>query len=727
MNTPILHATSIFLTKLHLLLLITLAIILYSLQAHAFTGPGNQDEPEKYVQTHLVADKVNIHAGDIIRLGVHKSIYPGWHTYWLNPGDSGTAAQVEWSAPEGFKISQIEWPTPQKIPYGPLVNYGHEGEVTLLQNLTAPSDYDGAPFTLSANINLLVCHEICIPETHQASITFNDAGSTASPDIIRTAEKVLPVTKGWPATYIEKNGELHIHVQVEDMSFLETAQNIALLPEEWGLIDNLADVQASPLNTGFQLRQKRGERPLSDVQNAAFVLSYQDQNGQAHAFRLSAQADMAAPAPSQQQDKNADTVSAKTETGISLWQALLFALLGGVILNLMPCVFPVLSMKALSLVNLKGKEEKKAKQSGLAYSAGILFSFALIGGLLIALKSAGTQIGWGFQLQSPVVIILLTYLVFIIGLNLSGFFEFSGRFSHIGQKLTQKSGNTGAFFTGVLATLVATPCTAPFMAGALGFALTQNALISMLVFLFLGLGLALPYLALCYIPILREGLPKPGAWMETFRQFLAFPMFITAAWLIWVLSKQVDPLSVFLTLSALIAIVFTIWLYKKSAGSQQNLFTRALVLATCLFVFAVPFMSSQAPQTDGAQAQTSAQQNWDDFTSQKLESLLEGDKAVFTNMTAAWCITCKLNEKVALSTAGTKALFEERNITYLKGDWTNQNSDITGYLQKFGRSGVPLYVYYAPRDPQSGERPEPVVLPQILTPGIVKKAVSKNL
>lgn len=694
--------------KKHILTFFFVFLVFAGFSFSATAQTNSHNEPEQYVQVRLIADQTNVKGGETIRIGLEHTIYPKWHIYWKNPGDSGTPPQIQWNLPEGFKTTELEFPVPKKLPYGPLTNYGHEGQVILLQDLTIPEDIGSQPITLKAEVDLLVCHEICIPESHDVWITLN-GNTPAETQKINAAENLLPSEKDWPATYMEEDGNFIIKVVLEDVSEIADAKNLFIAPEDWGPIDNNADAAIEILDTGFRIIQKRGERDLSEISALPILASY-THNGEKKSFRIIANPENP-PAPIQN-----STVS------MTIIQAVLFAILGGIILNLMPCVFPVLSMKALSLVSLQGEDEKKARAHGISYTAGILASFGLIAALLLLLKAGGSQIGWGFQLQNPAVIIALTYLVFLIGLNLSGFFELPNRLAGAGQNLTQKSGHTGSFFTGVLATLVATPCTAPFMGAAMGFALTQPAAISMLVFLTLGFGLALPYLLLCYIPALRSKLPKPGHWMETFRQFLAFPMFITTAWLVWVLSQQVTETGVLCVLIGLIAIAFTIWLMKikPEAGLGKGL-TLLLAILTIGFVISSITMPTKETQTSSMQQGTDSDVH--DFTPARLSNLLAGDDPVFTNMTAAWCITCKVNEKVALKNEKAIQLFMDKNIQYLKGDWTNKDPDITNYLNSFGRTGVPLYVYYGPRDSQSGERPEPVVLPQILTLGVLEKAL----
>ncbi len=681
----------------------------------------NGQEPENYVQARLIANQTQVSGGDIIRVGLEQTIHPHWHVYWKNPGDSGTPTIINWDLPEGFAVSELQWPRPEKIPYPPLTNYGHEKQIILLQNLSIPDDIGPEPITLKASVDLLVCRDICIPESHNVSLTLN-GGQTAEPEKVAAAEQQRPSFKDWESKFYKKDNNFILTIKTNNAADILAANNHIVFPEVWGAIDNAAESEIEENEDGLTFIHKAGERDFEDFDTLPVVVTYED-GGQTKAFRV-----IAENISGQYNQSNITPVASENsntppKTSIGFFQAILFALLGGLILNLMPCVFPVLSMKAISLVKLSDQEEKKARLYGLSYMAGILVSFGLIAAALLALKAGGAQIGWGFQLQSPAVITFLIYLIFTLGLNLAGFFEFSGRLSGVGHKLSQKSGNRGAFFTGILASIVATPCTAPFMGVAMGFALTQPAAVSMIVFLSLGLGLALPLLAICFIPSVRSLLPKPGVWMENFRQLLSFPMFITAAWLVWVLSQQINPVGVLCVLIGLIGIVFVIWLYRllPSAGSKRYV-GFAVLMAAIIFILSPFFMPE--PIID-KQTHRSVEQNWLTFTPQTLEEALRGDHPVFTNMTAAWCITCKVNEKVALSNHKAKALFEDNKIIYLKGDWTKQDPDITHYLDSFDRQGVPLYVYYGARDPQTGKRPDPVVLPQILTFGLLSRTVQK--
>ncbi len=671
---------------------------------------SNNSEPDKYVSVNAFTDKTAVVGGETISLGIEQTIYPKWHTYWLNPGDSGLASNVDWDLPEGYGISPLEWATPEKIPFGPLTNYGYEGQVVLLQNLTIPTNISSGPITINGKVNVLVCHDICIPETHDVQITLN-GNETLNPTAIKNAREKLPDPLEQKAAFYEDQENFIIEIHGQETDF--NTENIYIAPEEWGLVINSTEATIQKTNNGYKIIQKRGERSLSEITEFPFILHDGD-----NAYRL-----VATPKTAKKSvittPASDNKIITPSDSSTTFVKAFIFALFGGIILNLMPCVFPVLSMKALSLIQLSGKEEEKARLYGLSYTAGILISFGLIAAILIGLKAAGAQIGWGFQLQNPIVISLLAYLVFIIGLNLYGFFEFKVGFENAGQKLTNQSGNKGAFFTGVLATLVATPCTAPFMGVAMGYALTQGAFAALIIFLTLGLGLALPYLALCFIPSLRTRLPRPGAWMETFKQFLSFPMFLTAAFLIWVLSQQAGSMSVLLIISAMTAIIFVIWLWRLIPKQGFVRLISLIILGLSIaFIIATPVLLKTETHVT-----ISSADNEQAYSAKKLDELLEGNDPIFTNMTAAWCITCKVNERVALQAQDVQEIFANNNIQYLKGDWTNQNPEITQYLNSFNRQGVPLYVYYGPRDAQSGTRPDPVLLPQILTANLIKKTI----
>ncbi len=708
-DTPM---NSIF--KTPLFLLAALAFI-SSFSGHGQAQGLDEAQRERLVSIRLLPEYGRIKAGQEIWMGTEQSITKHWHTYWKNPGDSGTPTKITWDLPTGFTIGEIEWPTPKKLPYGPLLNYGYEGNVMLLQKLAAPEALPESPITLKATIELLVCKEECIPEYGDFEITLNGENAELEDNsaYINAAASKLPTKTDWSVSYAENDGNLILILP--NMNDIDV-NSLRFFPLDWGIVNNTAAPKTMLSSDGLTLTQARGDRALSDIKTLSGVLAYEDVNGKTHSGAFTAQPAKAMPASVKQ------TQSAHDTQNTGLGKALILALLGGLILNLMPCVFPVLSMKALSLVKTADKNHAHVRLQGLAYTAGVMLSFLAIAGGLIALKAAGAQIGWGFQLQSPIVVGVLTYLLFLLGLNLMGFFEFANPFANTGSELARKDGISGSFFTGVLATLVATPCTAPFMATALGYALVQPAAISLMVFAALGFGLALPYLLLSFIPAFQKLMPRPGVWMERFKQALAFPMFAAAIWLVWVISQQSGSLGVLVLLMSGLLITLSIWLYQhRPAQKQLRLALTALSIIAALSALGSLTILKTVNIEDVINIEES---NFgEEFTQDKLDHLLtESENPIFVEMTAAWCITCKVNHASSINIDSTKALFKEKRVHYLIGDWTNQNPAITKYLDRYGRSGVPIYVYYAP--PINGVRPEAIVLPQILTPKIIKDTVT---
>ncbi len=674
------------------------------------TAVAQGQAQDQRVQIRLLAEKGQVSGGDEIWIGIEQVITPHWHTYWKNPGDSGTITKADWTLPEGSEISDIYWPTPKRLPFGPLMNYGYEDNVVLLQKLKLPDTLPDGEIVLSADIELLVCKEECIPEYGTYTLSLNDENSQSEDNtgFFENATSKLPRSQNWEASFFQDDQNFHLNITLpEKVTQAINLETVEFYPADWGLVENAKPQSAKIDAQTLTIKQSKGERNYQDLKTATFILTYKDQNQQKQSVEISAKPKMKAAVKPQEQ-----SILTTNDSTITIAQALLFAILGGLILNLMPCVFPVLSIKALSLVKIADKDPALAKMHGIAYTAGVIISFLAIAGTLLVLKSAGSQIGWGFQLQNPMVVGALAYLLFIIGLNLMGYFEFGNSLGNVGNKLTQGQGLNSSFFTGVLATLVATPCTAPFMAGAIGFALTQTALVNLAIFTALGFGLALPYLALSFAPALQKVMPKPGAWMDTFKQFLAFPMFAAAIWLVWVLSKQAGSTGVLQILSGMGLIGFSIWLLKVTE-SRSSKAVSVLLLVIAAFMLIIP--TAQTPQSDISNDQS--QEFGEVFSTEKLNTLLtESDHPVFVEMTAAWCITCKANHAIAINIPSTKKAFAQNNVHYLIGDWTNQDPDITRYLNAYKRNGVPIYVYYAARNKQTGQRPDAKILPQILTP-----------
>lgn len=718
-----------------------LAVLLMSFPAQA------QDSARtEHLEYRLLPGAVTAGPGEAVPVGIRLDIAPHWHTYWRNPGDSGLAIRTTWDFPDGFELSEEKWPVPDKIYEGPLANYGYETEATLIQTLRLPQSLPEGPIDLPLKIDVLVCKDICIPESASLTLRLNDPErvQTDGDAVLQGAQAALPHTVEGHYTFhrTEKDGQklFSLMLTPDDPAALEriAEETAEFFPYEWGVLDYPASPDVRIENGVLSLtHETSGERDLAELETVDGVLVYRDAQGQKQGFEVKARPaeDITGTKAAEKtgektgaeenvQARNIASSAASAPMGLAL--AVLLAIAGGLVLNLMPCVFPVLSIKALSLVKMTEKHPDIAKAHGLAYTGGVILSFLAIGAALLILKQAGSAIGWGFQLQNPVAVGLLAYLLFLIGLNLMGVFEFGGRLANLGGGLTQKGGPAGSFFTGVLATIVATPCTAPFMGAALGFAIVQPAVIAMSVFAALGLGLALPYLILSFVPAFRKILPRPGAWMDTFKQFLAFPMFASAIWLVWVISQQSGPEGVQVTLLGMLSFALALWLARRAPGNMaaKNILRLFIVFFVLFPVVTLAYMKTKAEDVACAiKTYTFGEQ----FSPGRLALALEGDQPVFVEMTAAWCITCKANHIAAIDTDSTRTLFETHNVTYLIGDWTNSNAEITEYLSRYGRSGVPLYVYYGPRDPATGKRPEPKLLPQVLTTAIVTRAVEGKL
>lgn len=689
------------------------------------------DAPERHVQIRLIPEHSPVKGNEAIMIGIEQTIAPGWHTYWANPGDSGEAMRIKWTLPEGFEVSEPRWPVPHVIKIGPLVNYGYKDRAMVFQDLSIPKNLPDGPIKLSVRIETLVCAEICIPEYDDLTLTLNDGqvvdnGLAFEPDLDRLPSDVSGIQN---AVFSEKDNQLSITLSLTQPGMIvpENKDSVVFMPLDWGAISNTAAQAVTLDGEKLTIETQRGERPLSDLKTLTGLLVYKEKDIDraltvtampvaAASLPNPAPATLVAPAP----EVKKKPLTESTGFAKALW----LAFLGGLVLNLMPCVFPVLSMKGLSLLQMPDKDRAHARLYGIVYTLGILTCFVMIAGLLLALKSGGAEIGWGFQLQNPMVVLVLSWLLFVIGLNFSGLFEISGSFTNVGAGLAKHEGLKGSFFTGMLAAIVATPCTAPFMGVAIGYALLQPAPAALSIFIALGFGLALPYLLICFLPPLQRLLPRPGRWMQTLREFLAFPMFASAVWLIWVYVSQVGINGVLTGLSGFILLAMILWLltHVPSRGRGRFVVTAlaAILIAGLGMIAWTAKTAPRAHHEANAAAETGKAQP---FSPERLETLLQGNDPVFVNMTAAWCITCKINEKVALKSAEVEKLFYDMNVHYLKGDWTNQDKAITAFLEGYGRNGVPLYVYYAPKG-ADGKRPEGLVLPQILTPAIVRETIA---
>ncbi|QSA96422.1 protein-disulfide reductase DsbD [Methylococcus sp. EFPC2] len=682
-------------------------------QGYAATAEAATDQ----VRARLVASVDAVHPGAEILLGVNQRIIPHWHTYWKNPGDSGLATTIAWQLPAGAAAGEILWPVPSRFTVGPVTNYAYADEVTLLSPVTVPKDVaPGGVFPVNATVKWLVCEETCIPQTVELAISLpvvsgpSEAGQ-GSP-LIREAQASLPVASPWPVSVTYGQDAVTLKIRGKELK-PERIAEVGFFADQWGRISHGAPQERFFDDDGISLKLKPGEDPAPGaVLSGVLVVTENSADGPVRrGFAVEASPAGAAAATAHE-----------GEPELGLASALVLALLGGLVLNLMPCVFPVLSLKALHLLKQAEESRTRTRLHGLAYTAGVLLSFAALGGVLIFLKAGGSAVGWGFQFQSPLFVLATAYLMFVVGLSLSGLLELGGSAAGLGSSLAEKRGYSGSFFTGVLATVVAAPCTAPFMGAAIGYAVAQSPVVLLAVLLSLGFGLALPYLALSHWPLLQRHLPRPGAWMETVKQGLAFPMYATAAWLVWVLAQQAGSHVVAVALGGMVAIAFAAWTHQRTRwGSPAARRFGSGVAAVAVFsALAVGYTGVTGPLADvSAPAEASAGKNWEPYSAARLQALRAEGRPVFLNFTAAWCISCLVNEKVALSDGAVSEAFRKGGVTYLKGDWTNRDPEITAKLQEFGRSGVPLYIHYP-----AGKDSAPVILPQILTPEIVLGAIS---
>jgi len=677
------------------------------------------------VRSELVSEVATVKPGEPFWVGLRQTIRPKWHTYWKNPGESGLPTEISWKLSEGAKADPIVWPAPTLFDIGGVTNYGFKDEAMLLVRITPPADLAG-PLTLAAEANWLVCEDVCIPEEGKFELVLpSGTAATPAPPVTRTlfeqARRAVPTPSPWPARYgLSRTGDPTLLVEARGLK-ADTVSAVYFFPAEWGPVATMARQNATVTAEGIRIPLKKGDAKTALPAELAgtLVLTEKTADGSIRqAFDLSARLDPAfAPAAT---TSLANAVGAEE---ISLLQALLFAVLGGLILNLMPCVFPVLAMKAAAFARLAGHGQGEMRRDGLAYTAGVLASFAAMAGIVIAIRSAVGEVNWGFQFQSPIFSLLIAYLFFVIGLNLSGVFEVGNRLAGVGQGLASRGGTTGAFFTGVLAVIVATPCTAPFMAAALGFALSQPAPATVAVLLAMGLGLALPYLALSMTPALQRLMPRPGAWMDRLRQFLAFPMYASAVWMIWVLTQQTGADGVLYALGGMILIAFAIWLLRIGSGvSAGTWLRRGVAAAAVLLAFGATLKLDDSPataaSTSGGPAAGVSFDGWARFSRARMAEAVAAGKPVFVDFTAAWCITCLVNERVALETPTTRKAFEQAGVVKLKGDWTSRDAEITGVLKELGRAGVPLYLFWPP----GADRPK--ILPQVLTESLILSELS---
>jgi thiol:disulfide interchange protein DsbD len=688
-----------------------LGLALASPAAYALSGDA---VATANVKARLVSEVSTVAPGQSFWVALELNIRDGWHTYWRNPGDSGQATSIKWQLPPGFTAGDIVWTTPHRFELPPLVNYGYAKHAVHLVNITAPRDLKaGAPVVLSAKASWLVCSDVCIPEDAdlQLKLPVNGEAGGADPAdaaLFAGARAELPSPQFAATTARVQNGHLVISLGKEWGTTLPQITSLAFFPYDDGGIEYAAPQAMTRGKDAVELALKLGDRPPKSGTIRGVLMATEQSGSESVTVPMEIAAPLSATAASE-------------NTSHSLAVLLLFAILGGMILNLMPCVFPVLSIKAIGLVEQAKKHPAAVRAKGLVFAAGVVSSMLCLAGVLLVLRAGGEQVGWGFQLQSPLFVTLLVYLLLAVGLNLSGVFEVGGGLAGVGDGLTQGDSYRASFFTGVLTTLVATPCTAPYMAVAAGAALSQPPFFALCIFAALGFGLALPYLVLSFAPWMRRALPKPGAWMDTLKQIFAFPIYASAAWLLWVLAQQSSSLGLGAALAGAILIAFAAWAYQKSKSSASRGRVAALATATLAVLLAIVLpvrFADVAAAASGSSTGGQSADGWQRYDAAQVAKLNSAGRPLLVNFTASWCLTCLVNERNAFNDSAVQEVFRNKGVTLMKGDWTNRDPAITQALAAFGRAGVPLYVVYNGKPGSS----EPVVLPQLLTASVVRDA-----
>jgi thiol:disulfide interchange protein DsbD len=662
--------------------------------------PSSADAQHVHVQ--LVVPEDQIYPGGNNAAGLYFKLEPGWHVYWKNAGDSGEPPHIRWTLPDGVTASAMQFPAPKRLPLGPLMDFGYEDEVLFpLQLEVAPTVKQGKA-VLDAHVDWLICREVCIPGKAELAITVemlpaqppSIVGGAQEAELIHRLAHTLPQPLPANDTAVFQPTKDGFRLGVTTGQRERTA---IFFPTDENLLDNPAPQKLTPTATGFALDLKKDASLAATPAQLKGVLELSG----GRAYQLAA-------------------VPGTVKVGwpwLEMLRAAALAFLGGLLLNLMPCVFPVLFLKGLALVNSGSHERHTLRAHGFVYAAGILVSFWALVGALLGLRAAGATLGWGFQFQSPVFLALMAGLLFFMGLSLAGQFEIGLTLTSSGGSLAAKQGYTGSFFTGVLAVVVATPCTAPFMGAAIGYALAQPAAVTFAVFTALALGLAAPYVALTLQPAWTRLLPRPGAWMEVLRQVISVPIFATVIWLAWVLAQAYGAGVLAALLAGFLLLAIAGWfLGRWPAQRWATVVAAAIVLAVIALSALAPGKLAAAPES---QTGPQTQGGWQPWSAEAVSRYQAEGRPVFVDFTASWCLSCQVNERVALGQPPVQRAFQAANVALLKADWTRHDEAITQALTALGRSGVPAYALYAPG------QADPQMLPEVLTPGIVVDAVEK--
>lgn len=660
-----------------------------------------------HLMVELIPSPASFAPGKENLIGLHFKLEPGWHVYWVNAGDAGEPPHVEWTPPSGITAGPLLFPAPKRLPVGPLMDFGYENDVILPVKLQVTRGAKAG--VLQAKVDWLVCREVCIPGKALLGLKYGVsslAGIVNGPELnaLDAAVKLLPqpLPKGAAVGMNSSTGEFDVLLmtgaRVEHAEFYSFDQN---------LIANAAPQELHPTPHGVLIRVPKDSTLTQDPAQIHGLIKVDDTT--AYEFTVAPQKSMmqfSAP-PAGGASAPADSSSRASAGEVTALTAIGLAFLGGIILNLMPCVFPVLFLKGLALVQSSEEERSRRRKHGLVYTLGILVSFWVIVAVLLALRASGAHLGWGFQLQSPVFVAALCLGIFFFALSLAGMFDFGLSLTSAGNDLAQKPGYAGSFFTGVLATVVATPCTAPLMGAAIGFALVQAAWLTFVIFTAIALGLALPYLLLSFNPAWTKLLPRPGAWMEVLKEITSIPLFVTAVWLAWVFGKLESAGAMAALLGGLLVMV----IIARVRGRWPSRWLSAVIVAVvAVCVLAISLMHR------GSSALT-----WETYSADALASARASGKPVFVDFTAAWCLSCHVNEAAVLDSAEVQKKFASSGIVLMRADWTKYDPAITAELASVNRSGVPTYVIF----PANNAAPD--VLPELLSKGIVLDALARDV
>lgn len=698
-----------------------------------------------HVQATLIAEDTTIQPGHPFWVALRIDIEKGWHVYWKNPGDAGLPLSLNWSLPEGFQTGSLQWPFPEKFTFDEMVGFGYHNEVLLLAQITPPKTIKpGTPLQLKGQVEWLVCSkENCQPGSAPVQLALNVDSQVPQPDAAKTA-LFMQARDKMPRSMIQVK-TLHkegvVQLQVPD-HLSSAVTGVYFFPEEQNMIDSTVDPLVDKTeSSSYVVNLKGGEEIGVKSRNLKGVLVLQTQdkgnngvialdidspiegNGDEEFLSFSDGKSM----PKIAIGNSAFTTSQQFEGGVGL--ALVFAFLGGMILNLMPCVLPVMSFKVMSFVKMSRESRTLTMKHGLFFSLGVILSFWVLATAMLMLRAYGQAVGWGFQLQEPLFVVILASILFIFSLNLFGVFEWGlSVASWAGQTEAERShassGFSSSFLSGVMATAVATPCTGPFLGSAVGFAVTLPIFQSLMIFTALGLGMCFPYLLLAAFPACLRFIPKPGAWMETFKQLMGFLLLATVLWLLWVFSAQTNTLSLICLIGGFWCFSFGAWVYGRwgspMMGRTKRIVTYVSVLLIAIAGCSVILMPRSTWYSEELLAQGAAGKwdGWETFSPQRVAELRQQGKPILIDFTAKWCLVCQANHLI-LSTEDVTKHLDNAGVVRMKADWTRNDPVITEELSKYGRTSVPLYVVYG-NDPQK----DPVILPQVLTPDIVKDHVN---